>query len=101
MASSPAVTAHHFPFSPGDGKSAVLQHLAETPRLARVTAASHLEIRAAPDTVSTGIPSLDPLTGGLPRGGLTEIIGPDSSGRTSVLLAALAAATQRGEICAL
>ena len=50
--------------------------------------------------VSSGIPALDALTGGLPRGCLTEICGPASSGRTTVLLAALAAATRRGEFCA-
>ena len=50
--------------------------------------------------VSSGIPALDALTGGLPRGCLTEICGPASSGRTTLLLAALAAATQRGEFCA-
>jgi hypothetical protein len=37
----------------------------------------------------------------LPRGCLTEIIGPASSGRTSLLLSILAAATAREEICAL
>src|SRR5215471_4558236 len=36
----------------------------------------------------------------LPRGCLTEIYGTASSGRTSVMLAALAAATGRGEYCA-
>jgi len=41
------------------------------------------------------------LTGGLARGCLTEICGTASSGRTSVLLFALAPATERGEICAL
>jgi hypothetical protein len=51
--------------------------------------------------VSSGIPQLDALTGGLPRGCLTEICGLPSSGRTSVLLCALAHATQRGEVCAL
>jgi hypothetical protein len=51
--------------------------------------------------VSSGIPALDTLTGGLPRGCLTEICGPASSGRTSLLLAALAAATCRGEFCVL
>jgi recombination protein RecA len=69
-------------------------------RLAAVTAASRLAIRPAPEMVSIGIPALDALTGGLPRGCLTEIFGPASSGRTTVLLAALAAATQRGEFCA-
>jgi len=50
--------------------------------------------------VTSGIPALDTLTGGLPRGCLTEICGPTSSGRTSVMLAALASATCRGEYCA-
>ena len=50
---------------------------------------------------SSGISALDHLTGGLPRGCLTEICGAASSGRTSVMLAALAAATRRGEFCAL
>ena len=49
--------------------------------------------------VSSGIPAIDALTGGLPRGCLTEICGPASSGRTTLLLAALAAATRRGEFC--
>jgi hypothetical protein len=50
--------------------------------------------------VTSGIPTLDTLTGGLPRGCLTEICGLASSGRTTVLLAALASATRRGEYCA-
>jgi recombination protein RecA len=70
------------------------------PRLASVTPASRLEIRPAPEMVTSGIPALDALTGGLPRGCLTEICGPASSGRTTILLAALAAATRRGEYCA-
>jgi hypothetical protein len=65
-----------------------------------VIMASRLEIRPAPEVVPSGIPALDALTGGLPRGCLTEICGPASSGRTSVLLAALAAAAHRGEFCA-
>src|ERR1700683_2612830 len=69
-------------------------------RLAGVTSASRLAVRPAPEMVSSGIAAMDALTGGLPRGCLTEICGPASSGRTSLLLAALAAATQRGEFCA-
>ncbi len=64
-----------------------------------VTPASRLEIRPTPEMVSSGIPAIDALTGGLPRGCLTEICGPASSGRTTFLLAALAAATRRGEFC--
>jgi hypothetical protein len=67
---------------------------------ATITRASHLEIRPAPEMVTSGIPALDTLTGGLPRGCLTEICGPASSGRTGVMLAALASATRRGEYCA-
>jgi hypothetical protein len=66
---------------------------------ASVTPASRLHIRPAPEMVSSGIPAIDTLTGGLPRGCLTEICGPASSGRTTLLLAALAAATRRGEFC--
>jgi len=63
--------------------------------------ASRLEIRPTPEMITSGIPAFDALTGGLPRGCLTEICGPASSGRTSVMLAALASATRRGEYCAL
>ncbi|MGA7292729.1 MAG: hypothetical protein WBW53_04060 [Terriglobales bacterium] len=66
-----------------------------------VVPASRLDVRPAPEMVSSGIPQLDALTGGLARGCLTEICGAASSGRTSVLLVALARATQRGEVCAL
>ncbi len=69
-------------------------------RLATVTPASRLAVRPAPEMVSSGIAAMDALTGGLPRGCLTEICGPASSGRTTLLLAALAAATRRGECCA-
>jgi hypothetical protein len=65
-----------------------------------LTSASRLAIRPSPEMVTSGVAALDALTGGLPRGCLTEICGPASSGRTTVLLAALAAATHRGEFCA-
>jgi len=71
------------------------------PALAGVTPASRLEVRPTPQMVSSGVREIDTLTGGLPCGCLTEVCGPASSGRTSVLLAALAAATQRQEVCAL
>jgi recombination protein RecA len=70
-------------------------------RLAGVTSASRLAVRPTPEMVSSGIAAMDALTGGLPRGCLTEVCGPASSGRTTLLLAALAAATRRGECCAL
>jgi hypothetical protein len=57
--------------------------------------------KAEPLMVPTGIATLDALTGGLPRGALSEITGPASSGRTGVMLAALGGATRRDEACAL
>jgi hypothetical protein len=75
--------------------------LSAVPKLAGVTSASRLEVRPTPQMVSSGVHEIDALTGGLPRGCLTEICGPASSGCTSILLAALAAATQRQEVCAL
>src|SRR4026208_460141 len=57
--------------------------------------------KAAPETLSSGIVEVDALTGGLPRGAITEIFGPRSSGRTSLLYSALAYATAHNEICAL
>src|SRR5882762_6363014 len=79
----------------------ILAHVGAISKLAAVVPASRLDVRSAPEMVSSGIPQLDSLTGGLPRGCLTEICGTASSGRTSVLLLALARATQRGEVCAL
>ncbi len=69
-------------------------------RLACITPASRLAVRPMPEMVSSGIAAMDELTGGLPRGCLTEICGPTSSGRSTLMLSALAAATRRGEFCA-
>jgi hypothetical protein len=56
--------------------------------------------REAP--LATAVPALDRLlAGGLPRGHLVEIVGARSSGRFSMALAALAAATRVGEAAAL
>jgi hypothetical protein len=77
------------------------RQLSALPKLTGVTPASRLEVRPAPEMVSSGVAAIDALTGGLPRGCLTEICGATSSGRTSLLLAALAAATRRQEACAL
>jgi recombination protein RecA len=53
------------------------------------------------EIASSGIPEIDAAVGGLPRGAMTEICGPPCSGRTSLLLSALAARTADGEACAL
>jgi len=97
-----AVAARAFPVAFSSRESSALaDRLITIPKLSAVTPASRLTIRPLPEMISSGVPELDRLTGGLPRGCLTEICGPASSGRSSVLLATLAAATQRQEVCAL
>ncbi len=51
--------------------------------------------RPEPEGVPSGIPALE-----FPRGCLTEIVGPASSGRTTLLFSLLAQAAARQEICA-
>src|SRR5262249_50637907 len=86
--------------------------------LARTDLESLLRARRLDRTLTTALPPIDPrdetalapcglssldaqLGGGLPRGHLSEIVGPRSSGRMSLLLHAVAAATARGELVAL
>lgn len=50
---------------------------------------------------TTGIPTIDEmLEGGLPLGAITELVGPECSGRTSFALSFLAAITQTEKVCA-
>jgi len=86
---------------PGLRSAGLLEHISKQSPLSGITAASRLENRPAPEMASSGILQMDSLTDGIPRGCLTEICGPESSGRTTVMLSALAAATRREEICAL
>ena len=60
-----------------------------------------LQEKRAALTLATGVAEIDNLTGGVPRGGISEIFGRASSGRTSLLLSMLAYATTHEEICAL
>ena len=53
------------------------------------------------EILPTGIREIDDLLIGLPRGAITEIHGSASSGRTSLMLSALATATAHEEICAI
>jgi recombination protein RecA len=49
----------------------------------------------------TGIPEIDLLLrGGLPAGAISEIVGPECSGRTSLALTFVAGMTQSGNVCA-
>jgi hypothetical protein len=58
--------------------------------------------RAGADHVARfGLPALDAQLAGVPRGQVSELVGPISSGRTSLAWTWLGAATRRGEAVAL
>jgi hypothetical protein len=60
-----------------------------------------LHEKTVAETLSTGIPEIDALTGGMPRGAISEIFGSASSGRTSLMYSMLTHATTHEETCAL
>jgi hypothetical protein len=67
----------------------------------RIPAALTLKIKQAPELFATGIAEADAvLSGGIPRGSITEISGAASTGKTSFSLSAIAAITQSGAACA-
>jgi len=79
-----------------------LESLLHTKNLARTL--TRFEPGARPDLeyASTGHAGLDArLSGGIPRGQVSELVGRRSSGRTALMLRMLAAATARGELVAL
>jgi len=52
------------------------------------------------EALPTGFPTLDALIEGFPRGAISEILGPESSGRTTLVHSLLAASTAKLEVCA-
>jgi recombination protein RecA len=82
-------------------KSTALRAQLERILAGRYPAPFDFRERGPAETVPTSVPAIDAVTGGFPRGALTEIVGPASSGRTSLLLAALAVVTAGEEACAL
>jgi hypothetical protein len=53
------------------------------------------------ETAATGIAAVDVLLdGGLPVGAISEVVGPQCSGRTTLSLAFLASCTAKGQVCA-
>ena len=95
------LSSPYLPAGSSDKKTIVLNHLSSSKRLIDVRPASRLEVRPRPEMLSSGIAEVDAITGGIPRSCLSEICGPASSGKTSVLLATIAAATRRDETCVL
>ena len=60
-----------------------------------------LQDKTPAELLPTGVAEVDALVGGIPRGAITEMFGPASSGRTSLMLSMFAYATAHDEICAL
>ena len=56
--------------------------------------------RKSQQTLSSGIPLLDCIIQGFPRGAMTEIVGPESSGRATLVHSLLTSATTNFEVCA-
>ena len=88
-----------------DGRSAILDKTLDTitkrfgeGSIMRLGEAQHLNV----DTIPTGSLSLDIAlgVGGLPRGRVVEIYGPESSGKTTVCQHVIAEAQKRGGVCA-
>ncbi|HET8780795.1 MAG TPA: hypothetical protein VFM63_00135 [Pyrinomonadaceae bacterium] len=77
------------------------QRLNEIDLASRFGDAFKIHEKTVVETLSTGVKEMDDLTGGLPRGAISEIFGPASSGRTSLMLSMLAFATRHEETCAL
>ena len=84
-----------------DKRASVLKHMARSERLANVCPASRLEVRRRPEMLASGVAELDALAGGIPRGCISEFYGGASSGKSSIVLAAMASATRRDESCVL
>jgi hypothetical protein len=83
--------------------TAVLESALRARKLDRTltTALPPLERTDPSALAATDVGALDAcLRGGLPRGQLSELAGPRSSGRTTLLLQMIAAATARGEVAA-
>jgi recombination protein RecA len=81
--------------------SQAIQHIEGLLR-ARKLDGTLAKLELIPAMAPTGLEAFDrALGGGWRRGELSELTGPKSSGRTSLLVASLAAATSRGEVVGL
>ncbi len=81
--------------------AAVLRNQIEAVLSARHPAALSPRTRPELDRTLCGIASLDVLLqGGLPAGVLTELVGAECSGRTTMAMAYVAAITHAGSVCA-
>src|SRR2546423_11315230 len=67
----------------------------------RIPGALTMRPAVPPQTISLGIREFDQKAIRIPRGCLSEICGPASSGRTTLLLSLMREVTEIGECCAL
>ena len=81
--------------------SLALRHQIEAALADRIPSALTPAPRLFRPIASSGIPAVDELLeGGLPLGTITEIVGPECSGRTSFSLSFLSQMTRSGKVCA-
>jgi recombination protein RecA len=81
-------------------KAAFSKAVFESELASRFATAFKPREKSPAEVIPTGISEVDALMGGLPRGAITEIFGLTSSGRTTLILSALAEVTTREEVCA-
>ena len=103
MAAAPAPQAPEAPTAPqAPSKYSLAEALLRERKLDRTLTTALPSRRETEAVAPFGLPDLDArLLGGLPRGQMSELYGPVSSGRTSLAWTWLAAATARGESAAL
>ncbi len=81
--------------------AAILREQIESELARRIPAALFVPPRSALELLPTGIAEVDALLeGGLPLGGVTEVIGRTSSGRSTLVLSVLAGITRQGAAAA-
>jgi recombination protein RecA len=81
--------------------ASILRHQIESALANRIPSALTPLPRTMRPVAATGIPAVDDLLdGGLPLGAITEVVGPECSGRTSFALSFVAKMTQAEKVCA-
>jgi RecA/RadA recombinase len=79
----------------------IIRHQIEASLSQRIPSALTPSQRMARLVTPTSIPSIDVvLDGGLPLGAITEVVGPECSGRTAFALSFVAGLTQSAKVCA-
>jgi hypothetical protein len=81
--------------------AALLRNHLESALASKIPGAFNIQPQTTPEMIATGFAEVDRKCGGVPRGRLSEICGPVSSGRTTLLLSTMQQVTAHGECCAL